>query len=155
MDGRTPKSVFTRRVLKILHEYAPQESQKTGTCQLCVEHILLAMLRSENFQFLRELVVGQIFGRLHVNVENLVIRIEKALQTNSPQQPDTRDHGRIVEAVTKGSQEEAERLNHLCVGSEHILLALLHDGNHGVESVLADFGVTYQRVRAELMAMRA
>jgi ATP-dependent Clp protease ATP-binding subunit ClpC len=48
------------------------------------------------------------------------------------------------------AQEEARRLNHNYIGTEHILLGLLGEPESVAGIVLAGFGITRERVRAEV-----
>src|SRR5438876_9007040 len=48
------------------------------------------------------------------------------------------------------AQEEAKRLNHDYVGTEHILLGLIALGEGVAAQVLANLGVDLRRVRAEI-----
>lgn len=54
-------------------------------------------------------------------------------------------------AVVIGAQEEARRLDHRHIGSEHLLLALLRaaDGDQA-QDTLAEFGLTYDAARSGL-----
>jgi ATP-dependent Clp protease ATP-binding subunit ClpA len=46
------------------------------------------------------------------------------------------------------AQEEARGLNHDCIGTEHILLGLLREGDSAAAQVLVSMGVDLNRVRA-------
>ena len=48
------------------------------------------------------------------------------------------------------AQEEAKRLNHDYVGTEHILLGLIALGEGVAAQVLANLGVDLRRVRSEI-----
>jgi ATP-dependent Clp protease ATP-binding subunit ClpA len=55
--------------------------------------------------------------------------------------------------VATGAQASARRLGHECIGTEHILLALL-EGDGVAAEVLAGLGVTKAGVERELLAVR-
>ena len=48
------------------------------------------------------------------------------------------------------AQEEAARLGHNYVGTEHLLLGLVHDGDGIAARVLASLGLTESSVRAKM-----
>ena len=48
------------------------------------------------------------------------------------------------------ASEEARKLHHDFVGTEHVLLALLQSGSPGIERVITAFGLDYKTVRAEI-----
>src|SRR4030067_1017617 len=47
------------------------------------------------------------------------------------------------------AQEEAQRFNHNYIGTEHLLLGLVREGEGIAASVLESLGVNLERVRAE------
>ncbi len=47
------------------------------------------------------------------------------------------------------AQEEAERLNHSYIGTEHLLLGLLREHEGTAASVLESFGITLEKVQTE------
>jgi ATP-dependent Clp protease ATP-binding subunit ClpA len=53
-------------------------------------------------------------------------------------------------SVVVMAREEAQRLNHACVGTEHLLLAMLDDSSGGTAVLLRDAGVTRERVLADI-----
>lgn len=140
----------TRRVRKILNEYAPAEARRLGHEILGKEHILLGMLRADNFQFLKELVVGSIFSRLEVNVKKLAIEIKKRIETDSSRAKLSYTATGLVEVILEAARKEAQHFGHRVIGSEHVLMAILQDKSGIVSTTLAEFGVTYQVVREEL-----
>ena len=48
------------------------------------------------------------------------------------------------------AQEEARRLNHNCIGTEHILLGLIHEGEGVAAKALESLGISLQAVRAQV-----
>lgn len=55
-----------------------------------------------------------------------------------------------VRAVATRAEDEARRLDHNYVGSEHILLALLREKESVTSKALGRLGVTHERVRAQV-----
>lgn len=144
---------FTRRARKILFEYAPNEAQRLGHNTLSNEHILLGMIRAENFQFLKELVVGSIFSKLRVDAKRLATELEKRVEPGNSRQTEGLTSNGVVQAIIESSRKEAQQLKHKVIGSEHLLLALLQDETGIASAMLAEFGVNYRVVRNELRAM--
>ncbi|MGH2453992.1 MAG: Clp protease N-terminal domain-containing protein, partial [Anaerolineales bacterium] len=48
------------------------------------------------------------------------------------------------------AQEEAKRLNHSAVGTEHILLGIIREGEGVASKVLESLNISPERVRAEI-----
>jgi len=55
--------------------------------------------------------------------------------------------------VVVGAQNEARGLGHRYIGTEHLLLSLLHPKRGAAGAILADAGVTAERVRADLQRL--
>jgi ATP-dependent Clp protease ATP-binding subunit ClpC len=55
--------------------------------------------------------------------------------------------------VVVAAQEESRRLNHNYIGTEHVLLGLLYEGRGLAATVLTDFGLTLEMVRADVEEM--
>ncbi|MDP6073329.1 MAG: Clp protease N-terminal domain-containing protein, partial [SAR202 cluster bacterium] len=55
--------------------------------------------------------------------------------------------------VIEFAVDEARRLNHAYIGTEHLLLGLLREGEGAAAGVLESFGVTLERVRAEVICV--
>jgi len=51
------------------------------------------------------------------------------------------------------AQEEARLLNHNYIGTEHLLLGLVHEGEGVAAKALREFGITEERARAEVEAI--
>ena len=144
---------FTKRARKILNENAPIEATRLGHKLVSNEHILLGMIRAENFQFLKQLVVGSIFSKLRVDAKRLATEIEKRFEHDSSWKTEGQTSNGVVQAIIDAARKEARQFDIAYVGSEHVLLALLQDETGIVSATLAEFGVTYQVVRRELRAM--
>jgi hypothetical protein len=71
--------------------------------------------------------------------------------------PTGRDTGTVFERFTDASrrvvvlaQEEARRLNHNYIGTEHILLGLLHEGDGVAATALVSLGISLDVVRSQV-----
>lgn len=64
-----------------------------------------------------------------------------------------RSYTKRTERVLALAEDEARRLQHAYIGQEHILLGLLREEDGVAAYLLADFGVTPERVREVVIAM--
>src|SRR5689334_7473145 len=55
--------------------------------------------------------------------------------------------------LVKAAQEEARGLGHGFIGTEHLLLAMLRPASGATATILADAGLTAERVRADIGRM--
>lgn len=122
--------------------------------QLDVEHLLLALLEQSGG------VVPRVLRQAGVEVENVIRQVERELgqrpqvqvgQAGDTQQIFITPHtNRLVEAAS----QQAQRFGDQFIASEHILLAILADGQTASARILRDAGVTEEKVLAALQQIR-
>ena len=135
---------FTNRVKKVINEIAPKEAKRLGHESFGPEHILLGLLKAQDS------VAIKILQNLNVGLNELRKEIEKRCDKDSVTLLiDPTGHDK-VQKVLEMSREEARRLKHNYVGSEHILLAILRENTSIAAAALSAFNVTYQVIRNEL-----
>jgi ATP-dependent Clp protease ATP-binding subunit ClpC len=137
---------FTKRAKKVLNEYAQQEAKRLGHDMIGPEHILLGLLREEDS------VAIKILKNLQVDLKELKKEIERRAKQGSGAlllelSPNPDKYQKIIDY----SKEEARRLKHNYVGTEHILLALLRDSNNIVGATLAQFQINYSVIKGEIL----
>jgi len=137
---------FTKRAKKVLNEYAQQEAKRLGHDMIGPEHILLGLLREEDS------VAIKILKNLQVDLKELKKEIERRAKQGSGAlllelSPNPDKYQKIIDY----SKEEAKRLKHNYVGTEHILLALLRDSNNIVGATLAQFQINYSVIKGEIL----
>jgi len=135
---------FTNRVKKIINEYAPKEAKRLGHEYLGPEHILLGMLKTQDS------VAVKVMVNLNIDLQELRKELEKRCEHDGMTllvDPGNKDK---VQKILEFSREEARKLRHSYIGSEHILLALLRDTTSIASAALGAFSITYQVIRNEL-----
>ncbi|HEX8227947.1 MAG TPA: Clp protease N-terminal domain-containing protein [Chloroflexia bacterium] len=112
------------------------------------EHLLLGVLRVEGLAL-------QVLSELGFSLEELAVRAYDAVQASSgdldlgqPQGPRFDKFTERARKVLQLSQEEAERFNHHYIGTEHILLGLVREGDGVAAQVLRNLGIELHRVRS-------
>ncbi|MDH5719302.1 MAG: ATP-dependent Clp protease ATP-binding subunit [Spirochaetia bacterium] len=135
---------FTNRVKKIINEYAPREAKRLGHEYLGPEHILLGIIRASDS------IAIKILQNLNVETNELRKEIEKRCEQDASTllvEPGAKDR---IQRILEYSRDEARKMRHSYVGSEHILMAILRDSTSIAAASLASFSVTYQVIRNEL-----
>jgi len=146
--GRSGGYNFTDRVRKILH-LAREEAARLGHEYVGTEHILLGLVREG------EGVAAAVLTNLNVDVEEVEQTIEQrvtkggAARVVGPDLPYTRGAKKVLELA----MAETRELDHSYVGSEHLLLGLLREGDGVAAEVLTDLGVTLEEARAETLRL--
>jgi ATP-dependent Clp protease ATP-binding subunit ClpC len=128
-----------RRVLTI----AQEEARNLNHSYIGTEHILLGLVREEEGVAARVLInLGIGLSKVRSAVEFIIGRGEK---------PGTAETGLTPRAkkVIELAIDEARQMGHNYIGTEHLLLGLLREGEGVASSVLDSFGITLERARAE------
>jgi len=138
-----PFERFTERAKKTL-TLAQAEAERSHHSYIGTEHLLLGILRNLDGLGYR------VLDALDVRIEVVRNTIESVLGPNERiiiQQiiPTSR-----VKKVIELSFEEARRMGHEYVGTEHLLLGLLIEGEGVAAHVLTDLGITEVKVRKEI-----
>ena len=105
------------------------------------EHLLLGMIHEE------EGVAAQALSRLEVSLENVRSRVEEIIgrgeETPGGHIPFTPRAKKVLELALR----EALGLGHDYIGTEHLLLGLIREGEGVAAQVLREFGADAQSVR--------
>jgi ATP-dependent Clp protease ATP-binding subunit ClpC len=136
---------FTKRAKRVINEMAQDEAKRLGHDYVGPEHIFLGLLKEEDS------VAVKILTNLNINLNELRKDIERKSKEDSLilDLPTSQDR---YQKIVDGSREEAKRMKHNYVGTEHILLALLRDNNI-VSSVLSTYSVNYNVIKSEILRL--
>jgi ATP-dependent Clp protease ATP-binding subunit ClpC len=143
MSSMYPFERFTERAKKVL-TLAQEEAERSHHSYIGTEHLLLGLLREG------EGLASKVLGNLGVEINKVRATIESVLGRNERiiiQQiiPTSR-----VKKVIEISFEEARRMGNNYVGTEHLLLGLLIEGEGIAAHVLEDLGANLEKVRGEI-----
>ena len=133
---------FSERARRVL-TLAQEEAQNFNHNYIGTEHILLGLVREDEgvaAKVLTNLGVG--LNRVRSAVEFIIGRGEKP---SSGQVGLTPRAKRVIELAI----DEARRLDHNYIGTEHLLLGLLSEGEGVAAHVLDSFGITLEQARNE------
>src|SRR4030081_1258200 len=138
-----PFERFTERAKKVL-TLAQEEAERSHHSYIGTEHLLLGLLREG------EGLAAKVLNNLGVEINKVRATIESVLGRNERiiiQQiiPTSR-----VKKVIEISFEEARRMGNNYVGTEHLLLGLLIEGEGIAAHVLEDLGANLEKVRSEI-----
>ena len=137
---------FTPRAQNVI-TYAQEEAQRHGSSFVGTQHLLLGLLRDGEGVAARALMaMGLDLDKVRGEVEKVVGKAEGAGEGGafSP---------RAKRIVIELTAEEARALGHTYIGTEHILLALIREGEGVAAQVLESLGVDLEKVRAQVVAL--
>ncbi|KAB7704581.1 AAA domain-containing protein [Bacillus aerolatus] len=136
---------FTERAQKVL-ALAQEEALRLGHSNIGTEHILLGLVREGEGIAAKALYgLGLSSEKIQEEVENLIGRGEGNSQTvhYTPR----------AKKVTELSMDEARKLGHSYVGTEHILLGLIREGEGVAARVLSNLGVSLNKARQQVLQL--
>jgi ATP-dependent Clp protease ATP-binding subunit ClpC len=136
---------FTPRAQQVL-ALARKEADRFNHNYVGTEHLLLGLIK------LGQGVAVNVLQKLGLDLETVRIEVEKQVGSG----PDTKMSGNIpytprVKKVLALAGKEAKALNHSYVGTEHILLGLLREGDGVAARVLKTLEVDIERTRNEVL----
>src|ERR1043165_5463569 len=133
---------FTERARRMVF-YAQEEAGRLGENYVGTEHLLLGLLRENDHVAARILDgMGVSLVRIRRDIEQQVTRGDKMGQD----QQLTPRGKRVIDLA----YDEARHLNNNYIGTEHLLLGLIREGEGLAGRVLAALGVELERTRQEV-----
>ncbi len=136
---------FTPRAQQAL-AFARKEADRMHHNFVGTEHLLLGLIA------LRQGVAVNVLGKMGLDLEAVRLEVEKQVGAG----PDQEMIGNIpytprVKKVLAVAVKESKSLNHTHVGTEHILLGLLREGDSVAARVLTRLQVEIQATRQEIL----
>jgi len=135
---------FTERARKVIL-LGQEEAGRMGSSHVGTEHILLGLVREH------EGVAAQVLERMGVSLNKLRHEIETQVpprQESGGAEPKLTPRAkRVLELAA----DEARRLKHSYIGTEHLLLALVREKDGIAAKVLKKFGLNLEKVREQVI----
>jgi len=136
---------FTPRAQRVI-ELARREADNFNHPYVGTEHLLLGLIA------LGEGVAVTVLEKMGVSLESVRLEVEQAVGHG----PETKTVGNVPftprsKKVLQLAIAEAQGLNHSYVGTEHVLLGLLREGEGVAAQVLRNLDVDLETVRIEVM----
>jgi ATP-dependent Clp protease ATP-binding subunit ClpC len=138
---------FTERARKVI-VYAKEEARRFNHDYIGTEHLLLGLIREG------EGVAAAVLQKLGLDLETIRLEVEKLVQAGPATQvvgdiPFTPRSKKALEL----SAEEARALGHNYIGTEHLLLGLVKEGEGMAYRVLLNLGLDLGKLRNEVMEL--
>jgi Clp amino terminal domain, pathogenicity island component len=127
---------------------AQEEAEKAGHTYIGTEHLLLGLLRES------EGTAAKVLDSFSVEIGVVRERIESVLGRGEHVTIEQIIPTSRVKRAIEMAFEEAHRMGHPYVGTEHLLLGVLIEGEGIAASVLEEMGITPERMRAEIERLR-
>ncbi len=136
---------FTPRAKQVL-ALARKEADRFNHNYVGTEHLLLGLIK------LAQGVAVNVLQKMGLDLELVRLEVEKQVGTG----PETKMAGNVpytprVRKVLALAGKEAKNLNHSYVGTEHLLLGLLREGEGVAARVLQSLEIDVERAREEIL----
>ncbi|NLN76831.1 MAG: ATP-dependent Clp protease ATP-binding subunit [Armatimonadetes bacterium] len=138
---------FTERARRVVF-FAQEEAGRLGENYVSTEHLLLGLVRENDSVAARILDrMGVSLGRIRSEIERQVARGDGRLGQDMQLTPRAK---RVIDLA----YDEARTLNNNYIGTEHLLLGLIREGEGLGGKVLQKLGVDIERTRREVTSLQ-
>jgi ATP-dependent Clp protease ATP-binding subunit ClpC len=135
---------FTKRAKQVL-QLATEEARSFNHPYIGTEHILLGLIREG------EGVAARVLDDLGVKLSQARHAVEFIVGIGEGPARQDQDLTARAKKVIEFAVDEAKRLNHHYIGTEHLLLGLVRNGEGVATGVLDIMGVSLEQVRTQVM----
>jgi ATP-dependent Clp protease ATP-binding subunit ClpC len=135
---------FTERAKKVL-VLAQEEAQRFNHNYIGTEHLLLGLVREG------EGIAAKVLSNLGVELNKVRSAVEFIIGRGDRMVIGDISLTPRAKKVIELSVEEARRLNHNHIGTEHLLLGLVREGEGIAAGVLESLGVNLEKVRSQVI----
>ena len=142
MSGAYDK--FTKRAKQVL-QYATEEARTLNHSYIGTEHILLGLIREG------EGVAARVLEDLGVQLAQTRHSVEFIVGIGEGESRPDKELSARAKNVISLAIDEAKRLGHNYIGTEHILLGLIRNGEGVATGVLDMLGVSLEQIKTNVM----
>ncbi|WP_213997336.1 MULTISPECIES: ATP-dependent Clp protease ATP-binding subunit [Tepidanaerobacter] len=141
MNGR-----FTERAQKVI-AHAQEEARRLNHNVVGTEHLLLGLLRED------EGIAARALKNLGVDADKVRNQVEMMIGVGPFAVQGPIGYTPRAKRVMELAIDESRRLGHNYVGTEHILLGLIREGEGVAAQVLTNLGVSLDKAREEVLSL--
>jgi ATP-dependent Clp protease ATP-binding subunit ClpC len=135
---------FTERARRVM-VYAEEEARLLNQSYVGTEHILLGLLREEDG------LAVQVLQVLGLDIEEIKSRVEEVINKGESSPSGHLPFSHRAKKVLELAFREALQLGHNYIGTEHILLGLLREGESLAATILTEMGADFETVRNQVI----
>ena len=144
MNDKERFETFTERARKVL-SLAQEEAQRFNHNYIGTEHLLLGLVREGDGVAAKVLSnLGVELNKVRSAVESIIGRGDRIVLGDIGLTPRAK---KVIELAV----DEARRLNHHYIGTEHLLLGMVREGEGIAAGVLESLGVNLEKVRSQTL----
>ena len=133
---------LTERAKKAIH-FAGQSAMEMGHNYVGTEHILLGLVKEGSG------VAAKVLADNGVSADHIENKIDFLVGIDNPINNPNIGFTPRTKSVLERSYAEARRLGHDYIGTEHILLSLLREGDGLAIRIITELGASIQKILVE------
>ncbi|HOH89204.1 MAG TPA: ATP-dependent Clp protease ATP-binding subunit, partial [Bacillota bacterium] len=137
---------FTERAQKVM-VYSQEEAIRQNYNYIGTEHILLGILREG------EGIAAQVLKNKGVNLETVRQQVEALVGKGQQEVGQVIGYTPRTKTILELSVEEARSLGQNYIGTEHLLLALIREGEGVAAQILMAMGLNFDSLRQEIVGL--
>ncbi|HEY4624311.1 MAG TPA: ATP-dependent Clp protease ATP-binding subunit, partial [Solibacillus sp.] len=137
---------FTQRAQKVL-QLAQEEAIRLKHKEIGTEHILLGLIREGGG------IAAKALEAINISPQMIESGIEELVGKGTEEVGPIVHYTPRAKKVIELSLDESRKLGHAYVGTEHILLALIREGEGVAARVLANTGVSINKARQQVLLL--
>lgn len=137
---------LTERAQRVL-QLSQEEARRLGHDVVGTEHILLGLVGEGQG------VAARALQNLGISLEKVRSEVEKLVGRGDPEKVTVLSLTPRAKRVLELAMDEARRLGHGYIGTEHILLGLIREGEGVAAQVLLNLGADLEKVRKEVTSL--
>jgi len=143
-DDRNRFAKFTVRARRVLR-FSREEALRFQHNYIGTEHLLLGLVRENGG------IAGAVLHNFGVEINKVRSAVEFIIGRGDRGVSGTLGLTRRIKKVIELAADEARRLNHDYIGTEHLLLGLVREGEGIAAGVLQSLGVSLEKVRTKTL----
>lgn len=137
---------FTERAQKVM-VYSQEEAIRLNHNYIGTEHILLGLLREV------EGTAAQVLKSKGITLDLIRQQVEAAIGKGQQRVEQVMGYTPRTKTIIELSVDEARIMGHNYIGTEHLLLALMREGEGIAAQILMGMGLNFDSIRQELIAL--
>ena len=137
---------FTERARRIVF-FAQEEAEHLGENHVSTEHLLLGLTRENDS------VAARVLDRLGVSLGRVRDELERQVARGDGRSGEDIALTPRAKRVIDLAYDEARQFGHIYIGTEHLLLGLIREGEGLAGRILSKLGVDLERARQAVVAL--
>ena len=137
---------FTERAQKVI-VYSQEEAVRLNHNYIGTEHILLGLVREG------EGIAAQILKNRNISLETVRQQVENLVGMGQQKVGQVMGYTPRTKTVLELSVDEARKLGHGYIGTEHLFLALIREGEGVAAQILMAMGLNFDIARQEIISL--